>query len=109
VAAAAERFVVIVSSDKVVPRLHPPVPLELLTFGLGSTLRTLEFAVLRDAPLTPDAGVLADYGGVIDDPARLAAQLNAVPGVVSHGLFPPGMVSTVLIARSGTVESFQPG
>ena len=89
VAAAADRFVVIVSSDKLVPRLHPPVPLELIAFGLASTLRTLEFAVVRDAPLTPDAGVLADYGGVIDDPARLAAQLNAVPGVVSHGLFPP--------------------
>jgi ribose 5-phosphate isomerase A len=109
VAAAAERFVVIVSSDKVVATLHPPVPLELLTFGLASTLRTLEFAVLRDAPLTPDAGVLADYGGVIDDPALLAAWLNAVPGVVSHGLFPPAMVGTVLVARGETVESFQPG
>ena len=109
VAAAADRFVVIVSSDKVVPRLHPPVPLELLDFGLASTLRTLEFAVVRDAPRTPDAGVLADYGGVIDDPARLAAQLNAVPGVVSHGLFAPTMVSTVLVARGETVESLQPG
>ena len=69
----------------------------------------LEFAVLRDAPLTPDAGVLADYGGVIDDPARLAARLNAVPGVVSHGLFSPAMVTMVLVARGETVESFQPG
>ena len=42
VAAAADRFVVIVSSDKPVHQLHPPVPLELLAFGLASTLRTLE-------------------------------------------------------------------
>ena len=33
VAAAAERFIVTVSSDKLVERLAPPVPLELLEFG----------------------------------------------------------------------------
>ena len=64
---------------------------------------------MRDAPRTPDAGVLADYGGVIDDPARLAAELSAVPGVISHGLFPPSLVSTVLVARGETVESIRPG
>jgi ribose 5-phosphate isomerase A len=109
VAAAADRFVVIVSSDKPVSQLHAPVPLELFAFGLASTLRRLEFAVVRDAPRTPDAGVLADYGGVVDDPARLAAELSAVPGVVSHGLFPPSMVSTVLVARGEAVESIHPG
>jgi ribose 5-phosphate isomerase A len=110
VAAAADRFVVIVSSDKPVPRLHAPVPLELFAFGLASTLRRLGLAVLRDAPLTPDAGVLADYErGEIDDPARLAAQLSATPGVVSHGLFPPDLVGTVLVARGETVESIRPG
>jgi ribose 5-phosphate isomerase A len=65
--------------------------------------------VVRDAPPTPDGGVLADYGGVIDDPARLAAELNTVPGLVSHGLFPPSLVSAVLVARGGTVESLRPG
>ena len=34
VAAAADRFVVIVDSTKAVPALRPPVPLELLEFGL---------------------------------------------------------------------------
>ena len=41
VAAAADRFVVIASSDKVVERIGPPIPLELLTFGLPATLRAL--------------------------------------------------------------------
>ena len=41
VAAAAARFVVIVSSDKAVERLGPPIPLELLRFGLGATLAEL--------------------------------------------------------------------
>jgi ribose 5-phosphate isomerase A len=107
VAAAADRFVVIVSSDKPVDRLHAPVPLELLAFGLASTLRTLPGVVLRDVPLSPDGGVIADYEGEVGDPAELAAVLNAVPGLVSHGLFPPSMVSTVLIARGDEVEMRQ--
>jgi ribose 5-phosphate isomerase A len=107
VAAAADRFVVIVSSDKPVERLHPPVPLELLAFGLAATLHALPSAVLRKAPRTPDAGVLADYYGAFDDPADLAVVLDAVPGVVSQGLFPPSMVTTVLIGRGGEVEERQ--
>ena len=105
VAAAADRFVVIVSSDKPVEDLRPPVPLELLAFGLGATLRALAEAELRDAPPTPDGGVLADLYAHIGDPARLSAALDAVPGLVSHGLFPPSMVSTVLIARGDTFEA----
>ncbi|HXB36504.1 MAG TPA: ribose 5-phosphate isomerase A [Acidimicrobiales bacterium] len=105
VAAAADRFVVIVSSDKPVPRLHAPVPLELLAFGLAATLHALPGALLRDAPPTPDGGVLADFHGEVGDPALLSERLDAVPGLVSHGLFPPSMVSTVLIARGEDVEA----
>jgi ribose 5-phosphate isomerase A len=107
VAAAADRFVVIVSSDKPVERLHAPVPLELLAFGLASTLRTLPDVALRDVPASPDGGVIADYQGEVGDPAELAAMLDSVPGLVSHGLFPPSMVSTVLIARGDEVEMRQ--
>ena len=109
VAAAADRFVVIVSSDKPVDRLHAPVPLELLTFGLAATLHALPGATLRDAPVTPDGGVVADYHGEVGDPATLAALLEAVPGLVSHGLFPSAMVSTVLIGRGDEVETRQIG
>jgi ribose 5-phosphate isomerase A len=104
VAAAADRFVVIVSSDKPVRRLHPPVPLELLAFGLAATLRALPGAAVRVAPPTADGGVLADYHGDVGDPAELSAMLDAVPGVVSHGLFPPSMVTSVLIARGDQVQ-----
>ena len=108
VAAAADRFVVIVSSNKLVGRLHPPVPLELLNFGVGATLRAVGATTLRDAPPTPDGGVLADYAGRVDDPAALAARLDLVPGVVSHGLFPPSMVDTVLVARGDGVDAVRP-
>jgi len=109
VAAAADRFVVIASSDKPVDRLHAPVPLEFLAFGLAATLRAVPTAVVRNAPVTPDGGIIADYHGEVGDPATLAGVLDAVPGLVSHGLFPPAMVSTVLIARGDVVEVRQIG
>ncbi len=104
VAAAADRFVVIVSSDKLVDRLSPPVPLELLEFGLAGTLRRLGTAQLRDVPRSPDGGVIADFTGELDDPAELAERLSATVGVVEHGLFPAEMVSTLVVARGEQVE-----
>jgi ribose 5-phosphate isomerase A len=105
VAAAATRFVVIADSSKPVDALTPPVPLELFAFGLNSTLARLGEAVdLRDVPRSPDDGVIADYSGEVGDPAALAARLEADPGIAAHGLFPPQMVSELLIGRGGTVE-----
>jgi ribose 5-phosphate isomerase A len=104
VAAAAGRFVVIVSSDKAVEHLVPPVPLELHAYGIQATLRALGDTTLRDVPPTPDGGLIADYGGDVGDPAALAARLDAEPGVVSHGLFPPALVSSVLVGRGDQVE-----
>jgi ribose 5-phosphate isomerase A len=104
VAAAAARFVVIVSSDKLVEQLYPPVPLELLEFGLASTLRRLGDVGLRDVPRSPDGGVIADYTGSFEDPAVLAATLSAMVGVVEHGLFPPALVSDVIVARGEQIE-----
>jgi ribose 5-phosphate isomerase A len=108
VAAAAERFVVIADSSKPVDALSAPVPLELFAFGLRSTLARLGDAVApRDAPRSPDDGVIADYSGEIGDPAALAARLEADPGIAAHGLFPPELVSEVLIGRGGAVERLQ--
>jgi ribose 5-phosphate isomerase A len=104
VAAAADRFVVIVSSDKVVDGMSPPVPLELLAFGLAATLRALGDVQVREGPRSPDGGVIADYLGEVGDPAALAARLSATPGVVDHGLFPPHLVSDVLVGRGDRAE-----
>ena len=41
--------------------------------------------------------MIADYGGEVGDPAALAARLDADPGIAAHGLFPPAMVSEVLV------------
>jgi ribose 5-phosphate isomerase A len=105
VAAAAARFVVIADSSKPVEALSAPVPLELFAFGLRSTLARLGAQVaLRDVPSSPDDGVIADYSGEIGDPAALAARLEADPGVAAHGLFPPDMVSEVLVGAGGAVD-----
>jgi len=104
IAAAADRFVVIADSTKPVQALHSPIPLELLSFGLRATMRRVAPASLRDVPLSPDGGVIADYHGPVDDPATLAVRLSATPGVIQHGLFPPEMVATVLVGRGESVD-----
>jgi ribose 5-phosphate isomerase A len=108
VATAAERFVVISSSNKLVAALAPPIPLELLPFGLESTLRLLEPVALRSTPPTPDGGWLADYLGPVEDPGQLMARLSLTPGVVEHGLFPPRLTSEILVATGLSVRRLRP-
>src|SRR5262249_8394903 len=104
VAAAASKFVVIADSTKPVRALEAPIPLELLEFGLSSTLGRIGSVKLRDVPRSPDNGVIADFTGSVADPAALATRLSATPGVVEHGLFPPEMVAVILVGRGDTVE-----
>jgi ribose 5-phosphate isomerase A len=104
VAAAAARFIVIADSTKQVAALRPPVPVELLRFGLPATLRRLGPVAVRDVPPSPDGGVLADYQASFDGPAPLADRLAATPGVIGHGLFEPSLVSLILIGRGDRVD-----
>jgi len=107
VATTAERFVVIADSTKLVARLHGPVPVELLEFGIGSTLRRLGMAVLRDVPKSPDGGVIADVDCALDDPGAVASWLSATPGVIEHGLFPPDMVTMALVGCGREVRELR--
>jgi ribose 5-phosphate isomerase A len=99
VAQASAHRVYLVQASKRVQRLgeHAPLPIEVLRFGLASTRRALARLGL-DGPLR-----LADGGSeyetdngnpVIDAPIpagseieQLAAALDALSGVVGHGLF----------------------
>jgi ribose 5-phosphate isomerase A len=109
VARCAQRFVVIASAEKVVSALSAPVPLEILRFGVQSTLDALTPAQLRKVPLSPDGNLIADYLGAVEDPRRLSAWLSDTPGVVEHGLFAPELVSYILIAGAGGVERREGG
>jgi ribose 5-phosphate isomerase A len=108
VATAAARFVVIVSSDKVVEEISSPIPLEVLGFGSGATLRALGDTKLREsAPRSPDGGLIADWYGDVagaGGPGALATRFESIPGIVGHGLFPPALVTDVLVARGSQVE-----
>jgi ribose 5-phosphate isomerase A len=104
VAAAARRFVAIVSDDKLVPRLRAPIPLELVPFAVHTTLAKVAPARLRDVPRSPDGGLIADYLGDVEDARALARRLGATPGVVEHGLFEPELVSSIVIAGEAGVQ-----
>jgi ribose 5-phosphate isomerase A len=104
VAATARRFVVIVSAEKEVERIGPPVPLEVLKFGVERTLTAVGNAKLRDVRASPDGNPIADYVGPVQDARGLAERLSGTPGVVEHGLFAPEMVSEILVAGADGVR-----
>jgi ribose 5-phosphate isomerase A len=114
VAAAARRFVVVVDSSKLHDRLRGRVPVELVHFGWQATLAALEstgavFDLRRAAdgsPALSDNGNLLADGAftVVEDPEGLAEQIEAVPGIVGHGLF-LGMTDLVIAGHpDGSVE-----
>jgi ribose 5-phosphate isomerase A len=104
VAITTARFVVIADSTKPVDVLRSPLPVELLAFGLGSTLRRLGNVTLRDLPPSPDGGIIGDYHGPLDEPRVTATWLSSTPGLIEHGLFPPEMVNTAIIGRGEQIE-----
>ena len=48
--------------------------------------------------------MIADFTGSFDDARELADRLAAEPGGVEHGLFPPELVSDVIVATGESVE-----
>jgi ribose 5-phosphate isomerase A len=101
--------VVIADSSKVVEALHAPVPLELLAFGLTSTLARLAPCAVRGVAPSPDGGVIADYWGEVHEPGVVAGLLSATPGVVEHGLFAPALVSEVYVGVGHSVRQIVVG
>jgi ribose 5-phosphate isomerase A len=111
VASMAERFVVVVDRSKVKPRLGPfGTPIEALDFAPAVVAEELmalgASSVDRRDRRSDNGGVLLDASfGEIEDPALLAAQLSAVPGLVDHGIFLADLVSTVVVADAdGSIE-----
>ena len=118
VAAAARRFVIVADESKLRQHLAGFVPVELLVFGWHHTMTLLDqtgatFALRLDSagePLRSDNGNLIADGefGPIGDPEGLAARLDAIPGVVGHGLF-LGMADLVIVASAdGALRRLEP-
>ncbi|HEY8382673.1 MAG TPA: ribose-5-phosphate isomerase RpiA [Microvirga sp.] len=121
VAAASRRMIVIADGSKHVPTLGRfPLPIEVVPFGLGATRQAVEAALRRhgiDAGVTlrkarDGSTLLTDGGhfildapcGRIADPEGLGTALNAIPGVVEHGLFLGLATGAVLATEKGLVE-----
>lgn len=112
---SADRFVVVVDPSKESDVLDHPLPIEVLPAARATVAEAIgELGgdpVLRDAerksgPVVTDNGNLvldADFG-VVEDPAALAGELSAIPGVVEHGLF-VNLVDEILVGQpDGSVE-----
>jgi ribose 5-phosphate isomerase A len=114
VAAASDRMIVIADDSKWVDTLGRfPLPVEVIPFGLGATARALADAFAQagvsgqmEVRKAKDGHVFVTDGGhwIIDahlgriaDPPRLARLLDAIPGVVEHGLF-IGLASAAVLA-----------
>lgn len=115
VAAAAHRFVVISDSSKLVPRLGMRValPVEVIPFALGPVQRSLQALGAciqlrqhaRQPFLTDNQNYILDcrFPDGIADPKVLQTQIQAIVGVVEHGLF-PGMTHQALVAGPGGLQ-----
>lgn len=126
VAVASKRMVVIADDTKLVETLGRfPLPIEVVPFGLEATRRAVASAIAASGAegeitlrLRPDGSALVTDGGHfildahlgrIEQPEALGAALNAVPGVVEHGLF-LGIASCAILASPsglkilGTIE-----
>ncbi|MFD2611158.1 ribose-5-phosphate isomerase RpiA [Paenibacillus gansuensis] len=116
VAAYSERFIVVADDTKEVAALGRfPLPVEVVPFGWEITSRRL--AALGCEPIlrrsdrdgttyhTDNGNYILDCRfGTISDPGSLGRELNALPGVVEHGLF-VGMAERCLLGgENGSVR-----
>lgn len=108
VAGASKRFIIVADDSKVVETLgHFPLPVEVIPMAaplVGRALQELGFAprIRQHADgsrfITDEGNLILDCAGrMIHDPYEMAAELDAMVGVVEHGLF-LDMADVALIA-----------
>jgi ribose 5-phosphate isomerase A len=125
VAAASARMIVIADHSKNVAALGQfPLPIEVTSFGLAATLLALDKAIRAvQAPgrltlrrskdghaFVTDGGhwIIDAALGRVENPALLARALEAVPGVMEHGLF-VGLASLAIVGGPDGVRMIERG
>jgi ribose 5-phosphate isomerase A len=114
VAAASQRFVVVVDDEKLVDRLGAaaPVPVEIVRFGWQATAAALaklgakpELRQAGDLPFVTDGGnfILDCHFGPIASAADTELAINRIVGVVENGLF-IGRSSAVVVASKAGID-----
>jgi ribose 5-phosphate isomerase A len=116
VAASSKQFIVLVDYTKRVPVLGGSfsLPIEVVSFGWGSTAREIETlthsrVVLRQrngSPFRTESGhlIVDVHLPRIDQPRDLEAALNQIPGVVETGLF-VGRTDVLIVGTPHGVET----
>jgi ribose 5-phosphate isomerase A len=117
IASASRQLVIIADSSKQVAGLGRfPLPVEVIPFAqplvakriaaLGATVKVRQDK--NGNLFTSDEGhrILDCSFGQIPDPPALSRELNAIPGVVEHGLF-IGLASVVLCAKGERVAELR--
>jgi ribose 5-phosphate isomerase A len=114
VASASERFVIVADESKIVEVLgSAPLPVEVIPMAVPlvrPALRELGFVVAEvrrnhdgSSYITDQGNLLLDCSGMqLDDPERIAAELDGMVGVVEHGLF-LGMADLAIIAGKAKI------
>jgi ribose 5-phosphate isomerase A len=108
VAGASKRFIVVADVSKQVDKLGRfPLPVEVIPMAaslVSDSLKKLGFTpTIRTNPdgsryVTDEGNLILDCSGLLmDHPEDIAAKLDAIVGVVEHGLF-LGMANLALIA-----------
>jgi ribose 5-phosphate isomerase A len=111
-ASASRQFICIVDASKQVEVLGEfPLPLEVIpmarSFVAREIVRMGADPEYREGPRTDNGNVILDcHGFSITDPIALEAALNAIPGVVTNGLFAARPADILLVGHDdGSVET----
>lgn len=112
IASASRQFLCIVDESKEVEILGEfPLPVEVIPMARSFVAREIvklgadpEF---RESPRTDNGNVILDcYGFTIEDPVELEKQINALPGVVTNGLFAMRAADQLIVGYDdGRVET----
>ena len=113
VASSTPVFVIVADASKVVPQLgtKTALPIEVVPFAHALVERrlhrlggSLELRLGSDGTpyITDEGNIILDYRyGPIADPGALATTLNAIPGLVGHGLFLDMAARAVVASEAG--------
>src|SRR3954447_13859395 len=118
VAAASDRFLVVVDDEKLVHRLGErfPIPVEIVQFGWQATAAALGTLGTRPELRQSDGRTFVTDGGnfILDcrfdpiaEPRLLEQAINMTVGVVENGLF-LGRSAAVIVASEGGVDIMTP-
>jgi ribose 5-phosphate isomerase A len=119
-AKASKRFVVMADQSKCVSRIgdNYPIPVEVSPFSWQMVLSSLEQLGGKGSLRQNAAGdglAITSHGSLVLDMSfansidsrELNQQLNAIPGIVEHGIF-WGLATDILIAGNGTIDHMKP-